>query len=170
MPSSARSARRRPRPPATPRPRTPPQSSRTSQSTTESEPEISLSSDASWTTYGYTAAHTGHNPNASGITGDPTQVWEGRVDGIYTLREPAVANGRLLVGSGESMWAFDATTGDAEWDTDLGALPHQYPPTHRDGSLFVAAKESGGVNTDLPGSVRALDPRTGASSGAPTFR
>ncbi|MCG1004408.1 MULTISPECIES: PQQ-binding-like beta-propeller repeat protein [Halobacterium] len=138
-----------------------PESSQPGQST-ESEREISLASDAGWTTYGYTNAHTGHNPEASGVAGDPTQVWEGFVDGIYTLREPAVADGRLFVGSGESMWAFDAETGDPEWDTDLGALPHQYPPTHRDGTLFVVAKQSGGVNTDLPGSVRALDPADGS--------
>ncbi len=139
-----------------------PESAQPSRSTTESEPEISLASDASWTTYGYTPAHTGHNPNASGVAGDPTKVWEGRVDGIYTLREPAVADGRLFVGSGDSMWAFDAATGESEWDAALGAFPHQYPPTHRDGTLFVAAKQSAGVNTDLSGSVRALDPADGS--------
>ncbi|WP_353634868.1 PQQ-binding-like beta-propeller repeat protein [Halobacterium sp. NMX12-1] len=133
-----------------------------SQPTTESQSRISLTGDAGWSTYGYTPTHTGHNPAAGGVGGDPTKVWEGAVDGIYTLREPAVAGGRLFVGSGESTWAFDAETGDPEWDTDLGALPHQYPPTHRDGRLFVVAKESGGVNTDLPGSVRALDPADGS--------
>jgi len=131
-------------------------------SDTDSAPEISLADGAGWTTHGYTTAHTGHNPDASGVASDPTQVWEGFVDGIYTLREPAVAGGRLFVGSGESTWAFDAATGEPEWDTDLGALPHQYPPTYRDDTLFVVAKASGGVNTDLPGSVRALDPADGS--------
>ncbi|MCD2203137.1 outer membrane protein assembly factor BamB family protein [Halobacterium sp. KA-6] len=81
---------------------------------TESGHEISLSSDASWTTYGYTPAHTGHNSNASGVVGDPTKVWEGFVDGIYTLREPAVADGRLFVLIVDDIVAYD-DTGDEDW-------------------------------------------------------
>jgi len=134
------------------------------------DPEISLSGDDAWTTYGYDPGHSGHNPNAAGPDADPTQVWGSYVEGIYTLREPAVADGRVYVGSEQSMWAFDATNGDQAWKTDLGSMPHQYPPTYADDTLYVVSKESGGVNNTAPGYVRALDPEDGGirwSTGLP---
>jgi len=129
------------------------------------DPEISLSGDDAWTTYGYDPGHSGHNPNAAGPDADPTQVWGSYVEGIYTLREPAVADGRVYVGSEQSMWAFDATNGDQAWKTDLGSMPHQYPPTYADDTLYVVSKESGGVNNTAPGYVRALEPRTAGYGG-----
>ncbi|WP_232703416.1 PQQ-binding-like beta-propeller repeat protein [Halobacterium wangiae] len=126
------------------------------------DPEISLSGDDAWTTYGYESGHSGYNPDAAGPDADPTQVWESYVEGIYTLREPAVADGRVYVGSEQSTWAFDATTGEQEWRTDLDSMPHHYPPTYADDTLYVVSKESGGVNNSAPGYVRALNPENGA--------
>lgn len=123
--------------------------------------EISLPAEAAWTTYGFGSGHTGHNPNAVGVGETPSQVWESRVDGIYTLREPAVADGRLFVGSATSMWAFDATTGESEWTRDLDSMPHQYPPTYRDDTLYAVSKETSGVNNPASGTVWALAPDNG---------
>jgi len=125
------------------------------------DPSLSLSGDDAWTTYGYEPGHTGFNPAASSVGSDADQVWGARVEGIYTLREPAVADGRLFVGSKESMWAFDAATGEPEWTTYLGGMAHHFAPTHRDGTLYTVAKEAGGVNNGAPGRVQAIDPASG---------
>lgn len=128
---------------------------------TTTAPTISLAAGAAWTTYGYEPGHTGYNPDAAGVGTDPSQVWGSYVEGIYTLREPAVADGRVYVGSDQVMWAFDAATGESAWQTDLGAMAHHFPPTHRDGTLYTVSKSSGGVNNGAPGSVTALDPASG---------
>src|SRR6056297_316027 len=60
------------------------------------ESALSLSGDDAWTTYGYEPGHTGFNPDAAAVGSDASQVWEASVEGIYTLREPAVADGRLF--------------------------------------------------------------------------
>ncbi|MFC3477789.1 outer membrane protein assembly factor BamB family protein [Halobacterium litoreum] len=124
-------------------------------------PEISLSGDGAWTTYGYDTGHSGFNPDASGVGDDPSQVWSSSVEGIYTLREPAVADGRVFVGSDQFMWAFDAATGERAWRTDLDAMAHHFAPTYRDDTLYTVAKDAGGVNNGAPGYVRALNPADG---------
>ncbi|MDH5018873.1 outer membrane protein assembly factor BamB family protein [Halobacterium rubrum] len=125
------------------------------------DPRLSLSSDDEWTTYGYDGGHTGYNPRASAVGDTATSVWESGVDGIYTLREPAVADGRLFVGSKQTMWAFDAATGEDEWKTHLGGMAHHFAPTCRDGTLYTVAKEGAGVDTGAPGSVQALSASSG---------
>lgn len=125
------------------------------------QPAISLSADAAWSTYGYDTGHTGHNPNASGVGTDPEQVWSSAVEGIYTLREPAVADGKLFVGSKQSLWAFDATTGESAWTTLVNGMAHHFAPTYRDGTLFALSKQAGGVDNAAPGAVRAIDPDSG---------
>lgn len=128
------------------------------QSARQDEPaaELSLASDDQWTTYGYDGGHTGHNPRASAVGDTATSVWESGVDGIYTLREPAVADGRLFVGSKQTMWAFEATTGEHAWKTNLGGMAHHFAPTCRDGALYTVAKQGAGVDTGAAGAVQAL--------------
>jgi len=123
--------------------------------------EISLSGEDAWTTYGYEAGHSGYNPDAVGPADDPGMVWNSSVEGIYTLREPAVADGRVFVGSDQIMWAFDATSGDSEWQRNLGGMAHHFSPTYRDDTLYAVAKDASGVNSEAAGSVRALNPETG---------
>ncbi|MXR21589.1 PQQ-binding-like beta-propeller repeat protein [Halobacterium bonnevillei] len=123
--------------------------------------EISLSGEDAWTTYGYEAGHSGYNPDAVGPADDPGMVWNSSVEGIYTLREPAVADGRVFVGSDQIMWAFDAMSGDSEWQRNLGGMAHHFSPTYRDDTLYVVAKDASGVNSEAAGSVRALNPETG---------
>ncbi|MFB6269427.1 MAG: PQQ-binding-like beta-propeller repeat protein [Halobacterium sp.] len=122
---------------------------------------VSLSGDDRWTTYGYDPGHSGHNPDAAGPRDDPGQAWSAGVDGIYTLREPAVADGRVFVGSDSVVWAFDAETGDQAWQTDVGGMAHHFAPTYRDGTLFAVSKDSSGVNNGATGAVRALAPSDG---------
>lgn len=137
---------------------------RTTKTASDGRPRISLSGDA-WTTYGHDLGHSGYNPDASGVGGDAEQVWGAGVAGIYTLREPAVAGGRVYVGSDTTMWAFDAVSGERAWDTDLESMAHHFPPTYRDGTLFAVSTESGGVNNEAAGYVWALD----AASGGPQW-
>ena len=123
--------------------------------------DVSLSSSDAWTTYGYEPGHTGFNPDASAVGSDASQAWAAGVEGIYTLREPAVADGRLFVGSKETMWAFDASTGVDEWTAYLGGMTHHFAPTYRDGTLFAVSKAAGGVNNGAPGNVQAIDAASG---------
>jgi outer membrane protein assembly factor BamB len=135
-----------------------------------SDPAISLSSEAAWSTFGHDAGHTGHNPRASGVGSDPEQAWSSPVDGIYTLREPAVADGTVFIGSKQSLWAFDAASGEAAWTTYMDGMTHHFAPTYRDGTLYALAKQSGGVDNAATGFVSAIDPGTGEiqwSVGAP---
>jgi len=125
------------------------------------DPQLSLSGDDQWTTYGHDGGHTGHNPGASAVGDTAASVWESGVEGIYTLREPAVADGRLFVGSRQTMWAFDADTGERSWETRLGGMTHHFAPTYRDGTLYVVAKEGAGVDNGAPGYVAALNASTG---------
>jgi len=103
----------------------------------------------------------GVNPDASAVGSDASEAWEASVAGIYTLREPAVAGGRLFVGSKETMWAFDATTGGDEWSTYLGGMTHHFAPTYRDGTLYAVSKEAGGVDNGAPGHVHAIEAASG---------
>lgn len=137
---------------------------RTTKTTSEGSegPKISLSGDA-WTTYGYDSGHSGYNPSATGVGDEAEQVWGSYVEGIYTLREPAVADGRVYVGSDTTMWAFDAVSGETAWDVDLDSMAHQFAPTYRDDTLFVVSKEAGGVNNEAAGYVWALDPESGGT-------
>ncbi|WP_336035611.1 PQQ-binding-like beta-propeller repeat protein [Halobacterium yunchengense] len=128
---------------------------------TTSQPDISLSGEAAWATYGYDPGHSGYNPDAAGPADDPSVVWNSDVSGIYTLREPAVADGRVFVGSNRYTWAFDAESGEQRWRRDLGGMTHHFAPTHHDDTLYAVAKEASGVNSGAPGSVRALDPADG---------
>lgn len=125
------------------------------------EAELSLSGDDAWTTYGYEPGHTGFNPDASAVGSDASRVWEASVEGIYTLREPAVADGRLFVGSKETMWAFDASTGEDEWTAYLGGMTHHFAPTYRDGTLYAVSKDAGGVDNGAAGHVQAIDAASG---------
>jgi outer membrane protein assembly factor BamB len=122
---------------------------------------ISLSEGDAWSTYGYEPGHTGFNPDAKGIGSDASQAWEAGVEGIYTLREPAVAGGRLYVGSKETMYAFDAATGEDEWTAYLGGMTHHFAPTFRDGTLYAVSKAAGGVDNGASGNVQAIDAASG---------
>ena len=137
----------------------------TTTSATAAEPgddrTVSLSGDDRWTTYGYDPGHSGHNPDAAGPRDDPAEAWSSSVDGIYTLREPAVADGRVFVGSDRIMWAFDAETGDQAWQTNLGGMGHHFAPTYADDTVYVVSKDSSGVNNEAAGAVQALAPSGG---------
>ncbi|SEW17888.1 outer membrane protein assembly factor BamB family protein [Halobacterium jilantaiense] len=136
--------------------------SRSSESDSDApDPDLSLSGDDRWATYGYDGGHTGYNPDASSVGDTAVSVWESGVDGIYTLREPAVADGRLFVGSKQTMWAFDAATGEDEWKTYLGGMAHHFAPTHRDGTLYTVSKQGAGVDTGASGAVQALSASSG---------
>jgi outer membrane protein assembly factor BamB len=126
-------------------------------------PKISLSADDEWTTFGYDSGHSGHNPSATGVGDEAEQVWGSAVEGIYTLREPAVADGRVYVGSDTTMWAFDAVSGERAWDVDLDSMAHQFAPTFCDDTLYAVSKEAGGVNNEAAGYVWALDPESGGT-------
>lgn len=127
----------------------------------ESTSPLSLSGGEAWTTYGYEPGHTGFNPDASAVGSDAGMAWEAGVEGIYTLREPAVAEGRLFVGSKETMYAFDAETGEDAWTAYLGGMAHHFAPTYRDGTLYAVSKEAGGVDNGAPGHVHAIEADSG---------
>lgn len=84
---------------------------------------------------------------------DPTSgdvVWETDDEEIGLLSQtPLVADGLVVTGSNEGLWAFDAETGERQWHVDHGT---DGPPTYADGLVVIH---------DLDGLV-AIDPSIGS--------
>lgn len=141
-----------------------PSANRTTRKQTSKNPEISLSGGAAWTTAGYDSGHSGFNPDAVGPDTDPEIVWDSGVSGIYTLREPAVAGGRVYISSNELVWAFDAETGGRAWQTHLGGMTHHFSPTYENNALYAVSKQAAGTNNEAAGAVSALNPTDGSET------
>lgn len=87
--------------------------------TTAATPTASTAKQGDWTMYHNDNARTGYSANFP----DPKQlsrVWDKTLDGaVYA--EPLVVNGHLLVATeGNTIYSFDAQTGQEQWHTNVG--------------------------------------------------
>lgn len=78
---------------------------------------------STWPTVDADARNTGHNPGASGPTGDVEAIWTfdtGRDPTPGFSATPAVADGTAYVGTlDDTFYAIDASDGSEEWQADL---------------------------------------------------
>jgi outer membrane protein assembly factor BamB len=109
-----------------------------------------------WPMFGYDLGNTGHNPDARGVPADPGPVWGFETDDIETNNavraSPAVADGRIYVGSGDStVYALDRSDGSEVWAVETGG-PVRSTPAVADGTVYVGSDDE---------TVYAIDAETG---------
>lgn len=106
---------------------------------------IDVPAGAEWPTFGGDAGNTGRREAGSGPVEPPTAAWRYDVNGIFTMPGPALVDGTVYVGSGETAYATDATTGTLRWSTNLGAYTHYFSPSvTAEGVLFGAQSNING--------------------------
>jgi outer membrane protein assembly factor BamB len=119
-------------------------------------------SGGSWAIPGYDLLNSGYNPDAQGPGGSVERVWGTDVEGIYTMAQLAVHDGRVFTASGESAYGIDVASGETLWTRNLEYLGHHYPVAATDDLAFVPARTLGGSTTGGgSGSLSALDTETG---------
>lgn len=81
--------------------------------------------DGAWPMRRRDPARTGHAPNQSGPTADPTVRWTADLSDDASTRSRVVAStGTVYAATDRSIHAFDAATGERRWrTTDFGILP-----------------------------------------------
>lgn len=94
------------------------------------------------------------------LTGEP--VWSFTPSDDWPGRNAVLAGDRLI-GTGERVYSIDPSTGDVEWERDLGELPSAL--TYDDGVVYFGARAP--METETPptplgaGHVMAMDAATG---------
>jgi outer membrane protein assembly factor BamB len=77
-------------------------------------------------------------------------AWRSDIGGFLTDSSPAIAGGRVFVGSCDTLYAFDEQTGTELWEDNLGPLgPHacaMSSPAVSGGLVYVASESSGRVH------------------------
>jgi outer membrane protein assembly factor BamB len=125
--------------------------------TTPSDPADPPGSGGSWAVPGYDLANTGYNADAVGPGGPVDRVWKTDVEGIYTMSQVSVHDGRLFTASGEKAYAMDARTGDVQWTRRLEYLGHHYSVAATDDTVFVPSRTlSGSTQGGGSGAVTAF--------------
>ncbi|WP_313691640.1 PQQ-binding-like beta-propeller repeat protein [Halorarum halobium] len=99
-----------------------------------------------------------HTPAPTPETADVAAEWDTFLPGLYTLAAPAVADGRLFIGTEDSLFALDTEGGSEIWTGSLGALTHAFTPALTpDGVVAVGRDAVGGsVVSDAPGVLAAF--------------
>ncbi|MFB6217822.1 MAG: PQQ-binding-like beta-propeller repeat protein [Halobacteriaceae archaeon] len=127
------------------------------------------SDSANWPMYGFDAAHTGYNPEATGPAGPVSAVWQRGMPGATRTTAPAVVDGAVFVANVWEGICFDADTGDIAWRTDTGTYNSFHSPGVADGTVYIAGRyrdagEEGLVTRDLtvPGALTALSAEDGS--------
>ncbi len=137
----------------------------TTEQTTAADPPPPPGSGGSWSVPGYDLGNTGYNPDAAGPGGDVRRVWGTDVDGIYTMAQVAVGDGRLFTASGESAYAMDPANGDMQWSRDLEYLGHHYPVGATGDLVYVPTRTiEGSTQGGGSGKLYALDVETGEAA------
>ena len=79
----------------------------------------SAATAAAWPQAGYSATHAGFNRGERAITaanvGELVEHWH--VDGVRSAGDPVVADGRIFVAGGPTVWAFATEDGAQLWTT-----------------------------------------------------
>jgi len=130
----------------------------TTAETTDAETETETPSQGHdpWPTFAYDAANTGYVSGGEGPTDGVEVRWEnqvgasGRPSGVES--NPAVVDGTVYVGGGKKVNAFDAETGDIEWQVEVGKLVDASPAVDGD-TVYVQGRD---------GLVRALSTDDGS--------
>jgi hypothetical protein len=106
--------------------------------------------------YGVLFETTGDRLEATNLaTGEQLWVWDNAIseEGERRLTPPAVANGRVLVGTWDGrVISFDATTGAIRWQVQVGA-PCHWQPVMAGGRIF-AGLENGSLVSFETGDAR----------------
>lgn len=135
----------------------------TATETTVADPPPEPGSGGSWMLPGYDLGHTGYNPDASGPGGEPKQVWQSDVEGVYTMAQVALRDGTVFAASGKRAYAIDAASGDRLWNQKLAHLGHHYPVAVSESTVFVSARTLNGATTGGgSGTLHALEADSGA--------
>jgi len=108
--------------------------------TTPADPPPPPGSGGPWAIPGYDLGHSGYNPDAEGPGGDVRRVWGTDVEGIYTMAQVAVQDGRVFTASGPEAYAMDAEDGAVQWRHELEYLGHHYPVAATDDLVFVPTR------------------------------
>lgn len=120
-----------------------------------------------WTAYKYDAANTGNAAETTGPRESVQEMWAKDFDqGVYCT--PAVVEGRVFVGTysfdvgiddsdshGGSIRAFDAATGEKQWEVPTGRI-HTSSPTVVDETLYINSGDF-----ESPKRVHAVDTTSG---------
>lgn len=103
-------------------------------------PPAGDSGSANWLTFGADQGHTGFRPEGTGPSSG-TVAWSAIGDAPTVFCPPTVADGTVYVGSAAyALHAFDAQTGDPEWEFATRGFVETAPAVH-DGLVYTADSE-----------------------------
>lgn len=111
--------------------------------------------DGTWRHRHADPGHTGFTPRGTGPTNRPAELW--RVDGL--TKGPLVADGTVYTGSGQTVVALDAVTGDRRWARRLSRPDRAGLVAVVDGTLYLHTGSA----------VRALSAADGSDRWRATF-
>lgn len=130
--------------------------------TTPADPPPPPGSGGPWSIPGYDLGNSAYNPDAEGPGGSVQRVWGTDVEGIYTMAQVAVRDGRLFTASGEKAYAMNPEDGAVQWSRDLEYLGHHYPVAATGDLAFVPTRTvEGSTQGGGSGRLYALGVETG---------
>jgi outer membrane protein assembly factor BamB len=98
---------------------------------------VSISVDGAWSQFQADPEHTGYRADVAGPT-DPSLAWRFATCARLDESPPVVAGGSVYLG-GDSLRAFDAATGELQWEVDDLASPTA--PVVTDDTVYFAGRD-----------------------------
>lgn len=133
------------------------------QAVSGSEPDLSpLTPGLAWPNLRYDAAHTGHVPDGTPVSGDAEVQWRySLADGAGVSRPPVVADGTVFVSDGDRLSAVAAADGTERWRYDRPA--ERDPPGPSSPQFHPGAPATDGETVYVPAGVHchAVDAQSG---------
>lgn len=116
-----------------------------------------IRTSGTWPMGGRNGGQRSFNPDAMGPSAPAGELWDGSKSLGRTdiLASPVIANGRLYIGCGVTVYALDVGTGETYWTKRLAGRANKFTPALVDGTLFV-------VETDTKQRLWAFDVSDGS--------